>query len=67
MFPRQGLMICEPLYLTRSALVRLVLMAITVPLIWSGRMFILTVHRGFLAAVMLVVNGIRKMMGYLHI
>lgn len=30
-------------------------------------MYILTVHRGFLAAVMLVVNGIRKMVGHLHI
>lgn len=30
-------------------------------------MFILTVHRGFLAAVMLVVNGSREMVGHYHI
>lgn len=59
-------MIREPSYLTRFALVRLAFMAITIPLICTGGKYILTVPRGFLAAVMLVVNGIRKNFTELH-
>lgn len=60
-------MIREPLYLTRFALVRLVLMAIAVPLICRWGVYILTISRGFLAAVMLVVNGIRKKFANFHL
>lgn len=60
-------MIREPLYLTRFALVRLVLMAIAIPLICRCGVYILTISRGFLAAVMLVVNGIRKKIADFHL
>ena len=55
-------MIRELLYLTRSAPAQLVSMAIAfLPIIYIRKVRILIVHHGYLAAVLLVANGIRRM------